>query len=85
MSHQRAVPPAATHADTPLTITQAAEYLNVSERFMRRLVAERRVAYHKVGKLLRFRSQDLDDFLESGRVEPPSTLLRRSTRPWQSR
>ena len=84
MSHQRAVSPAATPADTPLTILQAAEYLNVSERFMRRLVAERRVAYHKVGKLLRFRSQDLDDFLESGRVEPPRQALPKTRRPWQS-
>jgi excisionase family DNA binding protein len=55
----------------PLTLTQAAAYLNVSERFVRRLVAERRIAFHKVGHFLRFRSADLDAFLEAGRVEPP--------------
>ena len=55
----------------PLTLAQAATYLNVSERFMRRLVAERRIAFHKVGHFLRFRADDLDTFLEAGRVEPP--------------
>ena len=54
----------------PLTLTQAAAYLNVSERFVRRLVAERRIAFHKVGHFLRFRATDLDAFLEAGRVEP---------------
>ena len=54
----------------PLTLPEAAAYLNVSERFMRRLVAERRIAFHKVGHFLRFRVADLDRFLEAGRVEP---------------
>ncbi len=54
----------------PLTLAQAAAHLNVSERFVRRLVAERRVAFHKVGHFLRFRAADLDAFLEAGRVEP---------------
>ena len=54
----------------PLTLAQAAAYLNVSERFVRRLVAERRIAFHKVGHFLRFRADDLDAFLEAGRVEP---------------
>ena len=54
----------------PLTLAEAAAYLNVSERFVRRLVAERRVAFHKVGHFVRFRAADLDAFLEAGRVEP---------------
>ncbi len=58
----------------PLTLAQAAQYLNVSERYMRRLVAERRVPFHKIGRLLRFLASDLDDLLEAGRVES-STLL----------
>ena len=56
----------------PLTLTEAVEYLNVTERFMRRLVAERRcrrVPYHKLGRLLRFLPSDLDDLLREGRVE----------------
>ena len=47
----------------------AAEHLCVSPRFVRRLVAERRIAFHKVGRLLRFDVRDLDDFLDAGRVE----------------
>ena len=56
---------------TPLTLREAAAYLNVTERYMRRLVAERRIAYHKVGRLLRFRVADLEELLQAGRVEPP--------------
>ena len=57
--------------DAPLDIAQAAKYLNVTERFMRRIVAERRIAFFRVGRLLRFRAQDLDAFFSGGRVEPP--------------
>lgn len=53
----------------PLTLAEAAEYLNVTERFMRRLVAERRISYHKLGGLLRFLPADLDQLLQASRVE----------------
>jgi excisionase family DNA binding protein len=70
----------------PLTLDEAAAYLNVSVRFMRRLVAERRVAYHKLGALLRFRREDLDGFFAKGRVEPPGGLVRaRATRSKMTR
>lgn len=62
---------ASSKSSTPLTLLEAAAYLNVTERFMRRLVAERRIAFHKVGALLRFRVDDLDTFFEAGRVEIP--------------
>jgi excisionase family DNA binding protein len=55
----------------PLTLVEAAGYLNVTERYMRRLVAERRIPYFKVGRLLRFSAVDLDSYLEACRVEPP--------------
>lgn len=61
----------------PLTLDQAAQYLNVTERYMRRLVAERRVPFHKIGRLLRFLPSDLDCLLEAGRVEPPEPLTAR--------
>lgn len=64
----------------PLTLEQAAKYLNVSERYMRRLVAERRVPFHKIGRLLRFLTCDLDDLLAAGRVEPPALLTPRPRR-----
>jgi excisionase family DNA binding protein len=63
----------------PLTLADAAAYLNVTERYMRRLVAERRIPFFKVGRLLRFAATDLEAYLEDCRVEPASNhpLLRR--------
>jgi len=55
-----------------LSVAEAAEYLSTSVRFVRRLVAERRVAFHKVGKFVRFAVADLDAFVAAGRVEPVS-------------
>src|SRR5207253_828651 len=53
-----------------LDVPAAAAYLGVSPRFIRRLVAERRLAFVKLGRHLRFDVVDLDHFIESGRVEP---------------
>jgi excisionase family DNA binding protein len=50
-----------------LTIGEAAAYLNVSERFIRRLIAQRRVAFHHFGRHIRFCPSDLDNFAEEGR------------------
>jgi excisionase family DNA binding protein len=63
---------------SPFDLAGAASYLNVNVRYVRRLVAERRVRYLKVGRLLRFRVEDLEAFLDSCRVEPATD--RRSTR-----
>ena len=48
----------------------AAAYLGATQSFLRRLVLEKRVRYYKVGKFVRFRMEDLDAFVEEGRVEP---------------
>jgi excisionase family DNA binding protein len=53
-----------------LTVDQAADYMNVSVRFIRRLVAERRIPFHKAGVLVRFSVADLEAFMLAGRVEP---------------
>ena len=52
-----------------LDIAAAAERLSVTPRFIRRLVHERRLAYIKVGKYIRFESADLDAWLQARRVE----------------
>ena len=52
-----------------LDVEGAAEYLSVTPRFIRRLVAERRVPFVKLGRLLRFDPADLDRFVDSGRVD----------------
>lgn len=53
-----------------LTVPEAAEYLNTSVRFIRRLVAERRIAFHKAGTHVRLAVADLDDYMHAGRIEP---------------
>ena len=53
-----------------LTVSETAIYLNTSERFVRRLVAERRIAFHHVGRHVRFALSDLEEWLIAGRVEP---------------
>ncbi|HEX5117124.1 MAG TPA: helix-turn-helix domain-containing protein [Pseudonocardiaceae bacterium] len=53
-----------------LTVGEAAMYLNTSVRFIRRLIAERRIAFHKVGSHVRLSVSDLDEFVQAGRVEP---------------
>ena len=46
-----------------LTLHEAVQYMNASERFARRLVDERRVRVHKVGRFVRIARADLDDYL----------------------
>jgi excisionase family DNA binding protein len=55
--------------DRLLTVEQAADRLGVSVRFVRRLVAERRIAYVKVGRHVRICEADLARFVAAGRVE----------------
>lgn len=52
-----------------LNVEQAAEYLGTGVRFIRRLVAERRIVFYKVGNHVRLTIADLDAFAEAGRVE----------------
>jgi excisionase family DNA binding protein len=69
--HRRPAEERAPGRARPLTLKETASYLNVTERYVRRLVTERRIPYFKVGRLLRFSAIDLDAFIESCRVEPP--------------
>ena len=80
--HVTKAPPGAPHLlDVPATAT----YLSVSERFVRRLIAERRLPFVKLGKFVRFDVAALDTFIEEGRVDSApartatvSTNVRRS-------
>ncbi len=51
-----------------MTVAQAGDYLGIGERFVRRLIAERRIAYVKLGKYVRLQRSALDAFIEAGRV-----------------
>ncbi|MGV9546152.1 helix-turn-helix domain-containing protein [Nocardia beijingensis] len=48
----------------------AAAYLGTGVRFIRRLVAERRVVFYKIGGHVRFKVSDLEAYAQAGRVEP---------------
>lgn len=53
-----------------LNIAQVAELLCTPERFVRRLVAERRIGFTKVGRYVRFTHTDIEQFTNAGRVDP---------------
>jgi excisionase family DNA binding protein len=55
--------------DRLLTVEEAAERLGTSARFVRRLIAERRIAYVKVGRHVRLDPTDVEAFIAGGRVE----------------
>jgi excisionase family DNA binding protein len=56
--------------DRLFSVGEAAEYLNVGERFIRRVVAERRIPFVKVGKYVRLKKSVLDAFIEANTVLP---------------
>jgi excisionase family DNA binding protein len=59
-----------------LTILEAAQRLGTSPRFVRRLVAERRIAFTRIGRHVRIAPQDLAEFIAAGRVEPVTRTRR---------
>jgi excisionase family DNA binding protein len=60
-----------------LTVDEAAEQLNTTPRFVRRLIAERRICFHHIGRHVRITQQDLEAFVAAGRVEPHQLTLGR--------
>jgi len=57
-------------ADRLLTVEAAAERMSTSVRFVRRLVAERRIAFVKLGCHVRIAESDIAAFIQVGRVAP---------------
>jgi excisionase family DNA binding protein len=53
-----------------LSIEEVADRLGVQPRFVRRLVQQRRLRHYKVGRFVRFHPDDVDRFVEDGRVDP---------------
>ncbi|MCU1669281.1 MAG: DNA-binding protein [Blastococcus sp.] len=60
-------------SDRLLTVAQAAELLATSERFPRRLIAERRIRFVKVGRFVRIPESALREFISAGLVDPITT------------
>lgn len=65
-------------SDRLLTVAQAAEWLATSERFPRRLIAERRIRFVRLGEPgkrghVRIPESALREFVAAGLVEPMTT------------
>jgi excisionase family DNA binding protein len=71
-----------------LSVGGAAEYTGFTVRYLRRLIFERRIAYHKDRQRVWFTREDLDAYVWSLRVEPttgPDELLRSTARSQPAR
>jgi excisionase family DNA binding protein len=53
-----------------MTVGEAAEQMGVSARFVRRLVSERRISHHRLGRCLRLRRADVETYAAASRAEP---------------
>ncbi len=58
------------NSDRLLTVAQAAELLGTSQRFPRRLIAERRIRFVRIGRHVRIPEAALREFIAAGVVEP---------------
>ena len=60
-----------------LTVAEAAELLNTTQRFPRRLIEERRIRFVRIGpRHVRIPESALREFIEAGLVEPVTTRKR---------
>ena len=62
--------------DRLMTVDEVADALNTTPRFVRRLVAERRICFHHIGRHVRIAERDLAEFIDTGRVAPPQLTWR---------
>ena len=53
-----------------LTMREAARYLNVCYRTMQRLIYERKIGFVKMYSEYRFRTEDLEKFIEKNYIKP---------------
>jgi excisionase family DNA binding protein len=59
-----------------LTVAEVAELLGTAERFPRRLIAERRIRFVRVGRHVRIPESAVGDFISAGLVEPVHSARR---------
>lgn len=60
------------------TVAEAAEVLRTSERFPRRLIAERRIRFIRIGRHVRIPESALRELIAAGLVEPVIPVRRRA-------
>lgn len=70
MAHVITPPKEAAELVKLLTTPEAAQRLGVSKRTIQELAAERKIAFIKFGRNVRFAVADLDKFIESHRSLP---------------
>jgi excisionase family DNA binding protein len=58
--------------DRLLTVEETAEALNTKPRFVRRLIAERRIRFTHVGRHVRIPESAVNEMIQAGMVEPVS-------------
>ena len=63
--------------DKLLTVDQAAERLGTSVRFPRRLIAERRITFVRIGRHVRIPEAEIDAMIATGTVEAIDRRRRR--------
>lgn len=61
-----------TTSRTPMTPRQAAEKVGVTERFLRNEVRRGNLRVLRLGRMLRFRPEDIDEYLESRLTTGPA-------------
>ncbi|MEV7227269.1 excisionase family DNA-binding protein [Polymorphospora sp. NPDC051019] len=71
-----AAPSEGQSTDRLLTVEQAAALLGTTERFPRRLIAERRIAFVKLGTHVRIRESVLNAYIAESTVEPMTVRWR---------
>jgi excisionase family DNA binding protein len=59
-----------------LTLAQVAELLGTTERFPRRLIAERRIRFVHVGRHVRIPESAVREFVAASTVEPVKVMWR---------
>jgi excisionase family DNA binding protein len=63
-----------------LSVEEVATELGTPVRFVRRLVHERRIRFHKIGKYVRIAQADLEEFIVAGAVAPAAGSTSRRSR-----
>lgn len=61
------------HNERLLTLEESAEILGTGVRFTRRLIAERRIEFVKIGRHVRIPERALRTFIETSTVYPART------------
>lgn len=63
-----------------LTVTEVAELLGTTERFPRRLIAERRIRFVRIGRHVRIPESAVRELITAGLVQPMKSPRRGSGR-----